>query len=207
MKRKHLRFGAFLCALTLFLGGCAYIPEEDASADVYAQYQETIATLEAELAAQREKLAQSESQYKAEIASLQAKLELLNEQNKVEMGEQSVEFRYRVENGGAVITGYSGGQDLLSIPQTLDGYPVIAIGERAFEGASFTAVILPEGITSIGWFAFFECERLINVTLPTSVSSIGYAVFDGCGELTLYCKADSYAARYAQSYGYSCVTN
>ena len=110
------------------------------------------------------------------------------------------------KNGSAIITGYRGECALLTVPKALDGYPVIAIGERAFEGATFSAVILPEGISSIGWFAFYACENLINVTLPESVSSIGYAVFDGCGDLTVYCNADSYAARYAQSYGLTLIT-
>ena len=137
---------------------------------------------------------------------LEEKLAQLNAKEDLPLGEERVEFRYRLENGGAIITGYRGECALLTVPQTLDGYPVIAIGERAFEGATFSAVILQEGVSSIGWFAFYGCENLINVTLPESVSSIGYAVFDGCGDLSVYCSAGSYAARYAQSYGLTLVT-
>ncbi|MBE6631059.1 MAG: hypothetical protein E7624_09485 [Ruminococcaceae bacterium] len=208
MKTSLFKIASLASALTLLLSSCAYVPDEQQpAADESAQYQQTIATLEKELAAQREQYALSESQYKAEIAALQAQLAVLSEKEPAQTDQSSVEFRYRTENGGAVITGYRGTLSLLCIPETLDGLPVIAIGERAFEGASFTAVVLPNGLGSIGWFAFYGCENLINVTIPASVSSIGYAVFDGCGELTVYCPFDSYAARYAQSYGLSYITS
>ena len=208
MKNLTIRIAAVLCALVFALSGCAYIPDETApDASLSEQYKQTIATLEAELAAQREQQLLAESQYKAEIAALEAKLSLLAEKLPQESDKDRVEFRYRVETGGAVITGYSGNAALLTIPQTLDGYPVIAIGERAFEGADFTAVVLPEGVLSVGWFAFYACENLLNITIPASVGSIGYAVFDGCGALTVYCPADSYAAQYAQSYGITYIAN
>lgn len=208
MKASFLKIASLACALALLLSGCAPVPEEQQpTADDGAQYQQTIAALEKELAAQREQHALSESQYKAEIAALQAQLTLLSKKEPAQTDQSSVEFRYRTENGGAVITGYRGTLSLLCIPETLDGLPVIAIGERAFEGASLTAVVLPNGLCSIGWFAFYGCESLINVTIPASVNSIGYAVFDGCGDLTVYCPPDSYAARYAQSYGLSYITS
>ena len=152
--------------------------------------------LEAELAA----LQQKESSYKAQIAALEARVAQLSAPEDAPSMAERVTFYYREENGGAVITGYTGNTALLSIPATLDGLPVTAIGEHAFERASLTAVILPDSVVSIGWFAFYECQSLAGVTLPASVSTIGYAVFDGCPALTLRCPVGSYAEQYAKSY-------
>ena len=43
-------------------------------------------------------------------------------------------FEYHVENGGAVITAADGESEYLIVPKQLDGYPVTAVGERAFYG-------------------------------------------------------------------------
>ena len=159
--------------------------------------EERIAQLETEL----ESLRAKETAYQAQIRTLEDRVAQLSvaEPSPDPLTER-VTFHYREENGGAVITGYDGNASILTIPSTLNGLPVTAIGEHAFERANLTAVILPEGIVSIGWFAFYECQELSGVTLPNSVSSIGYAVFDGCPTLTLRCPAGSYAEKYAQSY-------
>jgi len=41
-------------------------------------------------------------------------------------------------------------------------------------------VTLPEGLTSVGDLAFWNCERLVSVTLPKSVQKIGHYSFAGC---------------------------
>ncbi len=207
MKAKFIKIPLFFLALALFLCGCAYIPNEDAQ-NKTAEYLNTIAELERKLAEERATFAQSETTLKQTIAELEQKLATLSAtQAPPQNSEDSVKFRYRVENGNAVITGYEGNAALLTIPDKLDGYPVVSIGERAFEGANVAAVVLPDGLQDIGWFAFYNCHKLLNVTIPASTSAIGYAVFDGCGALTLYCPKDSYAERYARSYGLTYVTN
>ena len=206
MKRLHQLLAAILCALTLLFVGCAKGAEEPTTEITLQEYRATITALEEALSKAREEQERLALDYQSRITLLEEKLAQLNAKEDLPLGEERVEFRYRLENGGAIITGYRGECALLTVPKTLDGYPVIAIGERAFEGATFSAVVLQEGVSSIGWFAFYGCENLINVTLPESVSSIGYAVFDGCGDLTVYCSAGSYAARYAQSYGLTLVT-
>jgi hypothetical protein len=53
-----------------------------------------------------------------------------------------------------------------------------------FYRSSITSVIIHEGVTSIGEYAFFECTNLTSVTLPNSVTSIGEAAFRRCAALT-----------------------
>ena len=47
-----------------------------------------------------------------------------------------------------------------------------------------TNLVIPEGVTSIGNYAFQACYRLTSVTIPNSVTSIGKSAFSGCYGLT-----------------------
>jgi len=46
--------------------------------------------------------------------------------------------------------------------------------------SSIAAVVINEGITSIGDFAFYSCANLTSITIPNSVESIGYSAFESC---------------------------
>ncbi len=108
---------------------------------------------------------------------------------------------YTVSEGKATVTGYhpdpAQATVRLVIPDSLGGYPVIAIADNAFAGVALESVTLPATVTRLGWFSFAGCPNLRTVTLPASVEYIGYGAFDGCSRLTLYCAPGSYAARYA----------
>ena len=111
------------------------------------------------------------------------------------------DYTYEVTDGSATITGYT---DALSgeitIPTTLGGYPVIAIGKDAFARCNkLTSVTIPEGITSIGDGAFQYCGSLLTVSIPASVTSIGDSAFAWCTAMqgisvneanTAYCSDD-----------------
>ncbi len=57
---------------------------------------------------------------------------------------------------------------------------VTSIGDGAFyDCSSLTAITIPEGVTSIGNEAFFDCSSLTTITIPESVTSIGYQAFSG----------------------------
>ena len=46
-----------------------------------------------------------------------------------------------------------------------------------------TSVNIPNGVTSIGDYAFDDCANLTSITIPNSVTNIGNSVFDGCTNL------------------------
>ena len=115
--------------------------------------------------------------------------------------EAPVDFTYRIVEGQAHVTGYTGKDTTVYVPTQLNGYTVVAIDDSAFQNTSVKAVILPGSVTTVGWFDFSGCFELELVTLPASVSKIHYGAFDSCPSLTLLCPADSYAEAYAISFG------
>lgn len=111
-------------------------------------------------------------------------------------------YTYVVEDGGVTLTGYVGSEDKVSVPDTIDGKRVVRIGKETFRETAVREVILPATVTYIDWFAFYGCFGLRSVTLPASVQRIEYGAFEGCSpSLTVLCAKDSYAERYAKSYG------
>ena len=57
---------------------------------------------------------------------------------------------------------------------------VTSIGNYAFYNCSnLTAITIPEGVTSIGDYAFYNCQNLSSVNFPESIASIGCDAFYG----------------------------
>ena len=104
------------------------------------------------------------------------------------------EIWYTTNNGSAITLSYPDGFDVKIISNlyeksgrgiiTFDG-DVTSIGEYAFsECESLVSITLPKGITEIGEGAFNECESLVRITLPKGVQSIGRDAFKQCYALT-----------------------
>ncbi len=94
------------------------------------------------------------------------------------------EFTYEACEGGCRITGYAGSDSVVSIPETIDGMAVVAIGERAFsENVVLAEVYLPSGVLTIEKSAFFHCAALESAVLNAGLESIGEWAFAKCNSL------------------------
>ena len=100
------------------------------------------------------------------------------------MASNASDFTFTTSGGASTITGYTGSDTAVVIPRTLGGYPVEAIGTRAFRDSSITSVVMPDTITTIGKEAFQICNSLTEVHLPAGLESIGDSAFQNCTKLT-----------------------
>ena len=83
------------------------------------------------------------------------------------------------------ITRYSGTNAAVTIPSTIDGLSVTAIGDFAFyESYGLTDITIPDSVVTIGDSAFEECSRLTLVILTNGIVSIGNSAFNNCFNLS-----------------------
>jgi len=95
-----------------------------------------------------------------------------------EMLDASGQWWYVLERDGVTITGCEEPDGDLLIPNELDGYAVIGIGDHAFsEYYSLASVIIPDSVRCIGDGAFYTCTGLTSVFIGEGVTSIGRYTF------------------------------
>ena len=102
-----------------------------------------------------------------------------------EVSSDMPDFMYTIlEDGTAEIVRYTGADEVLIIPNTLDGLKVTSIGYGAFlDCDTLVNVTIPDGITKIGTRAFFNCSELERVRMP-ELLTIGENVFNSNGYLS-----------------------
>lgn len=126
---------------------------------------------------------------------------------------------------GRMTRALSDTQDLLCIPETINGRTVVGIDPQAFQNEDkIHAVFLPDtvteigsqafencssldmvvsgnGLETIGSDAFAGCDSLTGVEVPDSVTEIGDSAFGDNANLTLWCSENGTAWQYAETNG------
>ncbi|OYO67838.1 hypothetical protein CG709_16885, partial [Lachnotalea glycerini] len=90
------------------------------------------------------------------------------------------EFTYTVNDTTkeATITGYTGTQEDLTIPNIIDGYKVISIGSKAFRSNNtIRSIIIPGEIETIDRLAFEWCDSLEKVIIKSGCKTIKSRAF------------------------------
>ena len=110
------------------------------------------------------------------------------------MGEEdytdSQFYTYELDDyDNAIITGYTGKETALKIPDTIDNYTVVAIGKFAFSmqadlQENLVSVTIPDSVTTIDEDAFWACTSLVHVELPAHLKTLGHEAFGSCTALT-----------------------
>ena len=122
-------------------------------------------------------------------------------------GEVYTIFDYTLnEDNQATITKYRGTAVNVFVPETLDGYAVVGIGDNAFkDNKRIKSVSIADSVETIGYsafqgctalervgfpenekfveiesYTFYGCARLGEVEIPDSVTEIGGCAFENC---------------------------
>ena len=97
-------------------------------------------------------------------------------------------FTFTTENSQTTITGFSSPPSgAVTVPATLGGFPVVAIGRSAFKdqtAITSIAFAAPASVLRIGATAFQGCTALQSVTLPTGITTVSPGLLQGCVNLT-----------------------
>ena len=109
-------------------------------------------------------------------------LDLSELQKDVDLGKKTIVVPAGATEGDlpAIVSCIKGVHDItLDLSET----KITNIGTAFRQCQALKAIILPEGLVSIGRDAFWMCKSLIQVTIPNSVKSIGHEAFWGCKAL------------------------
>ena len=118
-------------------------------------------------------------------------------------------YNYKLnDKGNAVIVEYTGTESDVTIPESLDGHTVTALGSYLFQSnTTLKKLTMPDSVTGIGaenfdgctnllevklsdnlesipYGEFYDCTSLEQITIPDRVTSIGRYAFHGCNSLT-----------------------
>ena len=105
---------------------------------------------------------------------------------------EGIDWTYTMQSDGTLMLGESGRRAIsdivagdVTIPATINGRAVTAIGERAFDSCEkLEGVTIPESVKRIGYGAFYYCHRLKRLSLPKTLTDIGEMAFSQCYSLT-----------------------
>lgn len=87
--------------------------------------------------------------------------------------ETEGDFTYTVSDGNAVITKYSSDESNVVIPDTLGGYKVTGIGDRAFISCTkIKSITIPASITHMDYGAFMN-YTIEQINIPSIESWLG----------------------------------
>ena len=90
----------------------------------------------------------------------------------------------KTELDGLTWTLYEDGTLTISGTGAMKDYNINDTQSPVINHQNVKKVVIKDGITNVGNYAFYFCENLTSLTLPDSVTSIGDSAFDTCRGLT-----------------------
>ena len=97
------------------------------------------------------------------------------------------QFTTTTHNGQITIVKYTGPGGVVAIPATINGLPVISLGDKYVPNNAFrdcdsvTGITIPSSVTSIGFDGFSDCKNLVSITVAKQnpvYSSLGGVLFN-----------------------------
>ncbi len=91
---------------------------------------------------------------------------------------------YESDGESITITAFDNSVREVEIPDSIEDIPVKAIGDEVFRNAvNLNSVKIPDSVTSIGNYGFYNCQSLTNIDLPAKLETIGESAFSNCKRL------------------------
>ena len=125
------------------------------------------------------------------------------------------DIEYSVQNNFVTIEKYIGIKEKylhVALPSEIDGLPVIAISEYAFENINYRSIIIPDSVREIRDYAFYgnpSFDRIIILGKETQVSSSAFnwemptssnlIANQTIGNVPIYCEDNSLAREFAEN--------
>ena len=95
------------------------------------------------------------------------------------------QFKYSDNGKGQwTITKYKKDEENVNVPAGFGGKAVAGIGKNVFRGKSLKKVVIPKTVTSIGAYAFENCENMTTVVMSDRVKTFGTGIFRNCIRLS-----------------------
>lgn len=92
-------------------------------------------------------------------------------------------LEYEASDGSYIVTGYSGSEVDIVIPDTYNETPVTGIYKEAFYGSDIQSVVFGENISSIRTDAFRDASLLKSITFNKSQVDLESGAFFNCSNL------------------------
>lgn len=105
-----------------------------------------------------------------EVTDTSSEVQTLSETTAADEKPVSEQFKYTVNEYGVYITGYIGGQTVVTIPTEIDGTKVYKVSDNAFRGSRVEELIIPEGMTQIKCIK--GAYHLKKLVLPSTADTI-----------------------------------
>ncbi len=99
-------------------------------------------------------------------------------------------------DGTVTVTKYIGTETAVTIPDTIGGAAVTAIGDSAFYGTDVASVTVPASVKSVGANAFAYCVGLteVNYAEGSTLTSVGASAFSKCSKYSVVTLPESVTA-------------
>lgn len=87
-------------------------------------------------------------------------------------------FEYLINPEGIIITKYLGSDTSVIIPNEINNYRIIGIGEYAFSETNIVSIKFGEYISEINDYAFYNCLDLETIEFTNNITHVGEKAFD-----------------------------
>lgn len=108
-------------------------------------------------------------------------------------------FTYKTSGGKVQITGYTGDDETVVIPEFIGSSPVTTITPGAFSGCSFSTLVFSKNLKTVAGGAVLNCPNFTTLYMSDSILAINDSFYSNCPNFSkLYMNATQ-APRYISS--------